>query len=116
MLTRIRIEVSDEDSAAATSQALDRYETALMDAEAARFELDGTDETVTGPNGHPQFAESHDVALGREVTDEVIEYDRKAGTYRGRRSSAPNTSTTLRRRPEPHGRLASLHGQVQALR
>jgi hypothetical protein len=58
MLTRIRIEVSDEDSARTAEEALDRYENAIT--------------TKNFP--------------GREVTDEVIEYDPSLPGYKGRRA------------------------------
>jgi hypothetical protein len=81
MLTRIRIEVSDEDSAAATSEALDCYEQAITQAEAGRFMLDpGLADDM--PNDLPRYRADH---LGREVTDEVIEFDPGLPGYKGRR-------------------------------
>ncbi len=80
MLTRIRIEVSDEDSAAATSEALDNYESAVIAAEAERYRVlaPGDDE----PENLGAYVRQQ---LGREVTDEVIEYDASLPGYKGRR-------------------------------
>jgi hypothetical protein len=75
MLTRIRIEVSDEDSAAATTEALDRYERAVSESEAARFGMEAA--TIR----KDVLADR----LGRDVTDEVIEYDASLPGYKGRR-------------------------------
>lgn len=110
MLTRIRIEVSGEDSAAATSEALSKYEHALQVIEAERH---GTlrmghargekTEIFDGSKGAPpealvraaQIAPDwptpvvdrgfYNSELGREVTDEVIEYDPSLPGYKGRR-------------------------------
>lgn len=87
LLTRIRIEVSDEASTAAVTNELDRYERAVMASEAMRHGrklpqsahevLDRTCELRPDP----------DLAdfLGREVTDEVIEYDASLPGHKGRR-------------------------------
>jgi hypothetical protein len=110
MLTRIRIEVSGEDSAAATSEALARYEHALQVVEAERHgklrmgdargeetqQFDGSDgappaELVTAaqvaPNWNTPVVDRgfYNSELGREVTDEVIEYDASLPGYKGRR-------------------------------
>lgn len=78
MLTRIRIEVSDEDSAAATEATLDKYEGELMAFEAGRFDLSFANCDWKDIDGLREL-------LGREVTDEVIEYDASLPGYKGRR-------------------------------
>jgi hypothetical protein len=88
MLTRIRIEVEGEDSAAATEEALTKYEHALQVTEAQRH-------GIAYGDGGAQYAEHWKVPgverdhynsqLGREVTDEVIEYDPSLPGYKGRR-------------------------------
>jgi len=85
MLTRIRIEVSDEDSAAATEQALDRYEAALHTQEAFRFGFIAPEPWEWGKlrAADQKILASED--LGREVSDEVIEYDASLPGYKGRR-------------------------------
>jgi hypothetical protein len=89
MLTRIRIEVSGEDSAAATEEALTKYEHAIQTAEYERYvaagrELSGTHELPVWnvPTVERDF---YNGQLGREVTDEVIEYDPSLPDYKGRR-------------------------------
>lgn len=87
MLTRIRVEVSGEDSAAAAEAALTKYEHAIQVTEALRFNLfgagrgpvyDGWDEPIAN-------RDFFNPVLGREVTDEVIEYDASLPGYKGRR-------------------------------
>lgn len=86
MLTRIRIEVSDEDSAAAVTEELDRYERAITASEETRYGR------KLGQSAHeildrtsPLRLDSPDDFLGREITDEVIEYDPSLPGYKGRR-------------------------------
>jgi len=90
MLSRIRIEVTDEDSAAATEEALTKYEYAAQAIEADRHGLFGAGLAPPAAGTHwggeselamQQLAEK----LGREVTDEVIEYDASIPGYKGRR-------------------------------
>lgn len=87
MLTRIRIEVSDEDSAAATEAALTKYEEALHQVEGRRFGLPLSYEVLDldweKPTG--ERVGNFNEELGREVTDEVIEYDASLPGYKGRR-------------------------------
>lgn len=75
MLKRVRIEVEGEESAAACSMAFDRYEHALHVAEGDRFQIGGR-------TTERDWAQDQ---LGREVTDEVIEFDPSVPGYRGRR-------------------------------
>jgi hypothetical protein len=94
MLTRIRIEVTGEDSAAATEAALSKYEHALQVTEAQRHGIGYVVEP--GDERSPEFAKDgwkqpvaerdfYNQQLGREVTDEVIEYDPSLPGYKGRR-------------------------------
>jgi hypothetical protein len=89
MLTRIRIEVEGEDSAAACEEALTKYEHVVQLTEMGRHNRCSVDQEtlpqawnwqqgITGRN----FFNSE---LGREVTDEVIEYDPSHPGYKGRR-------------------------------
>lgn len=78
MLTRVRIEVSDEDSAGNCEHTLDKYEHELMAFEAGRFGLSLTGGDWKDMSGLREL-------LGREVTDEVIEYDPSIPGYKGRR-------------------------------
>lgn len=86
MLTRIRIEVTDEESAAFTSQALDRYESAVCASEEMRFgrKLGQSAHEILDWTSDLRF-DSPDNFLGREVTDEVIQYDPGIPGYKGRR-------------------------------
>jgi len=94
MLTRIRIEVEGEDSAAATEAALTKYEHALQITEAQRHGIGVIIEP--GDERAPMFARDgwkqsvvdrgfYNEELGREVTDEVIEFDPSLPGYKGRR-------------------------------
>jgi hypothetical protein len=110
MLTRIRIEVEGEDSAAATEQALTKYEHAIQVAEAQRYrqvrkgrclgegsagEAVDYKEAAQVPDELAQLAPVWSIPvlergfyadkLGRKVTDEVIEYDPGIPGYKGRR-------------------------------
>jgi hypothetical protein len=78
MLTRVRFDVSGEDSAAATEAILDKYEAELMAFEAARFDL-------SFANGDWEDIAGLRELLGREVNDEVIEFDPSLPGYKGRR-------------------------------
>lgn len=81
MLKRVRIEVEGEESAAATEMALTKYEHALQVVECQRFDVGGMTETVHAHN-HPEPIR---IELGRQVTDEVIEFDPSLPGYKGRR-------------------------------
>lgn len=90
MLTRFRIEVEGGDSAAATEAELTKYEHALQWTEASRYRCHRDDKEAKEPlpgwhdadvTGRSFFNSE----LGREVTDEVIEYDPGLPAYRGRR-------------------------------
>lgn len=89
MLTRVRIEVSGEDSAAATEEALTKYEHAIQTAEYERYVAAGRE--LSGTHGLPVWnvptveRDFYNGQLGREVTDEVIEYDASLPGYKGRR-------------------------------
>ena len=108
MLTRIRIEVEGEDSAAATEEALTKYEHAIQVAEADRYGAlrmggclgeEPAEHAEDGPPIHLAAAARcapawkvptvgrgfYNEELGREVTDEVIEYDPSLPGYKGRR-------------------------------
>lgn len=107
MLTRIRIEVEGEDSAAATEEALTKYEHVIQVTEANRFGLlrqgkargEEASAIVEGQSAYEaNILQTHagwgvrvdergfyNEALGREVTDEVIEYDASLPGYKGRR-------------------------------
>jgi hypothetical protein len=78
MLTRIRIEVSDEESAATAEMTLDKYEAELMAFEAGRRDL-------SFANMDWEDIDGLRALLGREVTDEVIEFDSSLPGYKGRR-------------------------------
>ena len=102
MLKRVRIEVEGEESAAATEMALTKYEHALQVVECQRFDVGGMTETVHAHN-HPEPIRTFrtdrpvfkgwndtgrdyaDFELGRQVTDEVIEFDPSLPGYKGRR-------------------------------
>jgi len=84
------VSISDEDSAAATEAALTKYEHALQITEAQRFGVGaqpiGAPKRVT--DGWQKAVAERDFynsELGREVTDEVIEYDASLPGYKGRR-------------------------------
>lgn len=109
MLTRIRIEVEGEDSAAATEEALAKYEHAIQVMEAQRYGKvrmggcrgeepavgDANDPTPLHVRNEAQLSPAwaapvvergfYNDELGREVTDEVIEYDASIPGYKGRR-------------------------------
>jgi hypothetical protein len=96
MLTRIRIEVEGADSAAACEAELTKYEHAMQVTEAQRFgigyESHQTDQGASQSSAQhcpwEVSVESRDFynpQLGREVTDEVIEYDSSLPGYKGRR-------------------------------
>lgn len=82
MLTRVRIEVEGEESASAAEEALNKYEIAIQLKEAGRYELchggQSLDWDANPSRGFPR-------ELGREITDEVIEYDPSYPGYKGRR-------------------------------
>ncbi len=90
MLTRIRIEVEGEDSAAAAEEALTKYEHSIQVAEyerryvAAGREIKGT-HALPVWNTPVVNRDFYNERLGREVTDEVIEYDPSLPGYKGRR-------------------------------
>jgi hypothetical protein len=96
MLTRIRIEVEGADSAAACEEELSKYEHAMQVTEAQRYGIGY--EYIETEKGINQSSATHrpwdfsvetrdfyNSQLGREVTDEVIEYDASLPGYRGRR-------------------------------
>lgn len=89
MLTRIRIEVEGEDSAAACEEALTKYEHAIQTAEYERYVAAGRE--IKGTHTLPVWSTPvvernfYNGQLGREVTDEVIEYDASIPGYKGRR-------------------------------
>jgi hypothetical protein len=92
MLTRFRIEVEGADSAAACEEELAKYEHALQVAEAQRYGIgyereDGTirDARFSDWANGAVVRDFYNTQLGREVTDEVIEYDASLPGYRGRR-------------------------------
>ncbi len=87
MLKRMRIEVDGEDSAAACEAALTKYEHALQVVEARRYGLhrSSPSEEVGDWDREPVDRDFFSWDLGREVTDEVIEYDPSVPGYRGRR-------------------------------
>lgn len=82
MLTRFRIEVEGEDSAGAAEIALAKYEHALQLAEVNRY---GHAAKFQDWPIEPRERCYHSETLGREVTDEVIEYDPGYPGYKGRR-------------------------------
>ena len=89
MLTRIRIEVEGEDSAAACEEALSKYEHALQETEIDRFrslnEVDVPKVPATRWSTPIAERDFYNGYHGREVTDEVIEYDPSIPGYKGRR-------------------------------
>lgn len=107
MLTRIRIEVEGEDSAAACEEALTKYEHVIQVMEANRHGLlrkgnargEEAAELAEGQSVYEaNILQAHagwgvrvdergfyNEALGREVTDEVIEFVPDHPGYRGRR-------------------------------
>ena len=127
MLTRIRIEVEGEDSAAATEEALTKYEHVIQVMEANRFGLlrKGSargEEALARPEGQSAYEANvlqthagwgvrvdergfYNEVLGREVTDEVIEYDASLPGYKGRRvvqfRRLDTRSSGLREAPRP---------------
>lgn len=85
MLTRVRIEVSGEDSSAAVVAALNKYEHALQVVEADRYRL-GSHESLAPDWGTPVRDRDYVHALlGQEVTQEVVEFDPSSPGYKGRR-------------------------------
>jgi len=105
MLTRIRIEV-EEATAAECVEALAKYEHAIQQQEARRYrelwpisamlDTQGGESKVNTPEEEyptPDHAWSvginerdfYNSQFGREVTDEVIEFDSSLPGYRGRR-------------------------------
>lgn len=88
MLTRIRIEVEGEDSAAACEEALTKYEHVLQEIEMTRWALHKDSDSFSASHPWPKSVVSrsfYNGELGREVTDEVIEYDPSQPGYKGRR-------------------------------
>jgi hypothetical protein len=91
MLRKVRIEV-EEHSAEACVEALNKYEHAIQQQEAKRYQhLWPVDE-----EGHPPIEDVpwkfgvaarryYDDLLGREIREEVIEFDPLLPGYRGRR-------------------------------
>jgi hypothetical protein len=100
MLTRFRIEV-EEQTVAEAVEALTKYEHALQCAEAGRYDAQWPVELTFDPGEPLEAAPSKEAftcwdkplaerewfneELGREVTDEVIEFDPELPGYRGRR-------------------------------
>jgi hypothetical protein len=89
MLKRFRIEVESE-SPDACVEELWKYEHALQVTEAERYGLGYTDqsfvvENVIGWEATIAERSFYNERLGREVHEEVIEYDRKLPGYRARR-------------------------------
>jgi hypothetical protein len=87
MLTRIRIEVEAEDSAAEVVEALDKYEEAVQHVEAGRLRVErGIDALpLDWSKTNAERPGFFNAELGRTVTDEVIEKDKERSGYRGRR-------------------------------
>lgn len=98
MLTKVRIEV-EEQTVAETVDALARYEAALTVAEAQRYDTQWPHEYVVDPlqsgehrrrdpepSYHWDLAELPDYGfqLGRELVEEVIEYDQSIPAWKGR--------------------------------
>lgn len=112
MLTRIRIEVSDEASTAAVSNELDRYERALMASEAVRHgrKLPQSAHEVLDRTCDLQPDTELNDFLGREVTDEVIEYDASIPGYKGRRVVQFRRVDTRRDGPAPEDHAGCLGG------
>lgn len=75
MLTRIRIEV-EEHSPEQCVRSLDKYEHVLMCEEAVRWEFEGT-QIVSGT--------WYGGDMGRELMEEIIEYDEGVPGYKARR-------------------------------
>lgn len=104
MLTRIRIEVEGEDSAAATEEALTKYEHGITYMEATRCQL-GKGGDPAGWRRDLSEIPSYAEEFGREVTDEVIEYDASLPGYKGRRvvqfRRLDTRSSGLREAPAP---------------
>lgn len=100
MLTRVRIEV-EEETAEACVEALWKYEHAIVQQEVRRYRrrwpihISSEGPAITEEDEYPTPDQSwHDpvesrhwfnAELGREVTEEVIEYDGSVPGYRGRR-------------------------------
>jgi hypothetical protein len=91
MLRKIRIEV-EEDSAEACVITLSKYEHAIQQQEAKRYQY----LWPSDPEGHPAIEDNawnigvaarhfYNGELGREIVEEVIEYDPGLPGYRGRR-------------------------------
>lgn len=85
MLTRFRIEVQGADSAAACEEELAKYEHALQVTEADRYGITDADGKFRTWGARAEERHFYNPDLGREVTDEVIEYDVGLPGYRGRR-------------------------------
>ena len=99
MLTRVRIEV-EEETAEACVEALMKYEHAIQQQEARRYRdtwpVEFSDKHANTPEEEyptPDQPWSDDAVprsffngqFGREITEEVIEYDSSLPGYRGRR-------------------------------
>jgi hypothetical protein len=99
MLTKVRIEVEEETVEKAV-EALTKYEHAIQCAEAQRFEerfpamfegRSGEEPVRIGPCTNPHWSmpiEKRDffnMELGREVQEEVIEFDSSVPIWKGRR-------------------------------
>jgi hypothetical protein len=124
MLTRVRIEV-EEETAEKCVEALMKYEHALHQQETRRYRLlwpiSAGGEHVNTPEEEyptPDHPWSDDAVprsfcnsqLGREITEEVIEYDQSLPGYRGRRVVVFTRIDT--RRASVVERLWEIHGPV----
>lgn len=91
MLRKVRIEV-EEDTPEACVEALSKYEHAIQQQEAKRYQY----LWPADPDGHPAIEDNawrigvaarhfYNQELGREIKEEVIEFDPSLPGYRGRR-------------------------------
>src|SRR5687767_2931245 len=91
MLTRFRIEVEEETADEAVA-ALSKYERLLHLTEMGRYDAwtvkvapEEVYEGLRWDNPHDGEADFYNELLGRELREEVIEYDETIPGYRGRR-------------------------------
>lgn len=84
MLTRIRIEVTETTAEQAVAM-LSLYEESAKEAEAVRYELGTAEERRAEEEQGKEPRWPLDTLLGRELGEEVIEYDESVHSYRARR-------------------------------